>query len=169
MSVRPSGLRRLGLVLIGVGLGVVACSGGASTGGSPSTYGVIASPNQTVGTIASPPAAATLIASSGGYSRGGGRYSSPSSSPKAGGTTATTEVTIVNFGFGPSAITVKVGAKVTWRNTGVTHTVTSDTGAFESGPIASGTTYSLVFAKTGTFAYHCSIHPSMVGQVVVRP
>ena len=78
-------------------------------------------------------------------------------------------VTIVNYAFSPAAIRVKTGSKVTWRNTGVTHTVTADGGAFDSGPIASGSTFSLVFSKAGTFRYHCSIHPSMMAQVVVSP
>jgi plastocyanin len=33
--------------------------------------------------------------------------------------------------------------------------------------IAPGATFSHVFRKAGTFRYHCSIHPSMKGKIVV--
>jgi plastocyanin len=71
--------------------------------------------------------------------------------------------------FSPNPIMIKVGDTVTWMNNGsITHTSTSDTGAWDTGPIASGATSSAVSFKTaGTFAYHCSIHPSMTGTVIV--
>ncbi len=71
--------------------------------------------------------------------------------------------------FTPNPIQIKVGDSVTWMNSGsITHTSTSDTGAWDTGPIASGATSSAVsFNTAGTFAYHCSIHPSMTGTVIV--
>ncbi len=85
----------------------------------------------------------------------------------AGGTAA---ATIVDFGFTPATLTVKVGTTVTWTNTGtVSHTVTADDGSFDSGTLASGATYQHTFSKAGTYAYHCSIHHSMVATVVVQP
>lgn len=89
--------------------------------------------------------------------------------PRPPGPAATDKVAIIDFGFNPSAITVKAGTTVTWSNHGRTHTVTADGGSFDSGRIASGATYAMAFKKAGTLAYHCSIHPSMVGQVVVTP
>src|SRR6202011_2682140 len=48
------------------------------------------------------------------------------------------------------------------------HTSTSDTGAWNTGNIAPGSTSSAVsFPTAGTFTYHCAIHPSMTGSVVV--
>jgi plastocyanin len=82
---------------------------------------------------------------------------------------ATDKVTIEDFAFKPGAVTVKAGTSVTWTNQGRTHTVTADDGSFDSGRIASGATFSMTFKKTGTYAYHCAIHSSMVGQVVVTP
>jgi len=78
-------------------------------------------------------------------------------------------VSIVDFAFKPDAVTVKAGTTVTWTNHGRTHTVTADAGSFDSGHISSGGTFSMTFKKAGTYAYHCSIHPSMVAQVVVTP
>ena len=71
--------------------------------------------------------------------------------------------------FTPNPIQIKVGDTVTWMNNGsITHTSTSDTGAWDTGPIASGATSSAVsFNTAGTFAYHCSIHPSMTARVIV--
>src|SRR5213596_4430324 len=71
--------------------------------------------------------------------------------------------------FSPNPITIKVGDTVTWTNNGsVAHTATSNTGAWDTGPIASGASSSAVsFNTTGSFAYHCAIHPSMTGTVIV--
>jgi len=71
--------------------------------------------------------------------------------------------------FSPKPIQVTVGSTVTWTNaTAPVHTATSDTGAWDTGNIAPGATSSAVsFPTAGTFAYHCAIHPSMTGSVVV--
>jgi plastocyanin len=74
-----------------------------------------------------------------------------------------------NFSFSPGTITVKIGSSVTWTNKdSTTHTITSDTGAFNSGNLSQGATFSYTFADRGTFAYHCSIHPTMKGTVIVQ-
>ena len=60
-----------------------------------------------------------------------------------------------------------MGQKVTWTNKqGVAHTVTANGGAFNH-PMPSGATFSFPFTRAGTFAYHCTIHPSMQGTIVV--
>jgi plastocyanin len=82
---------------------------------------------------------------------------------------------IVNCGgapqwcFSPNPIRITVGSTVTWTNTTTpTHTATSDTGAWNTGNIASGATSRAVsFPTAGTFSYHCAIHPSMMGSVIV--
>ena len=77
-------------------------------------------------------------------------------------------VSIRNFAFAPQQISVKAGTKVTWTNNDSTaHTVTSDSGAFSSGTLNPGSSFSFVFNTPGTFSYHCSIHPSMTATVVV--
>ena len=82
---------------------------------------------------------------------------------------STNMVTIQNFAFNPATLTVKAGTTVTWNNQdSTTHHVVSDTGAFDSGNLANGQSYSFKFAKSGNYPYHCSIHPSMTGTIVVQ-
>ena len=60
---------------------------------------------------------------------------------------------------------------VVWTNNdSVGHTITADQGAGPaSGVINHGETYAFTFNTPGTFSYHCSIHPSMKGTVIVNP
>ena len=71
--------------------------------------------------------------------------------------------------FSPNPIQTTVGSTVTWTNaTGPTHTATSDTGAWTTGNIApGGTSAAVAFPTAGTFPYHCAIHASMTGTVIV--
>jgi plastocyanin len=78
-------------------------------------------------------------------------------------------VAIANFSFQPATITVPVGTTVTWTNNdSASHTVTADDGSFKSESLGSGATFSQTFATAGTFAYHCAIHSTMKGTVVVK-
>ena len=66
-------------------------------------------------------------------------------------------------------IVVDVGATVVWRNHDpLAHTVTSDSGEFDSGKIAPESSWSRTFDEPGTYSYHCVPHPGMTGVVVVR-
>jgi plastocyanin len=79
-----------------------------------------------------------------------------------------TAVSVVDFAFQPTSIEVPAGSTVTWTNTGAApHTVTADNGAFDSGRLKPGATFSQIFATPGTFTYHCEIHPKMTGTIVV--
>jgi plastocyanin len=64
---------------------------------------------------------------------------------------------------------VTVGTKVTWTNHDSTpHTVTSADKRFDSSSgLDTNDQYSYVFDKPGTYEYFCSLHPMMVGKVVV--
>src|SRR5437016_3304386 len=87
-----------------------------------------------------------------------------------GGSVSTAQmVNIQSMAFTPATVTVAVGTMITWTNNdAVTHTVTSNDGtSFNSGNISSGGTYSLTLTQTGSYPYHCSIHPSMTGTVLV--
>ena len=72
--------------------------------------------------------------------------------------------------FVPNPITVAVGTKITWTNNDTsTHDVVSDTaGVFDSGAMTTGVAFSSTFNTKGTFTYHCSLHPLMVGTVTVQ-
>lgn len=79
------------------------------------------------------------------------------------------EVTIQGMAFSPQTLTVPVNTTVKWTNNdGISHTVTSDTALFDSGTISSGDTYSFKFTSTGTFNYHCKIHPGMTATIIVQ-
>jgi len=76
-------------------------------------------------------------------------------------------VSIANFAFAPSGISVAVGTTVTWTNKdGTAHTVTG--GGFDSGALAKNASFSQTFNTKGTFTYHCSIHPEMTASVTVQ-
>lgn len=100
------------------------------------------------------------------------------------GTTQPTEVTtqapqsesnsimIEKFALNPVTLTVKPGTRVTWTNRdGVAHTIMSDSGStvqYTSEQLAYGAVYTYTFDQAGTYTYHCSIHPSMKGSIVVK-
>lgn len=78
-------------------------------------------------------------------------------------------VTIKDFMFAPSTVTIKAGTTVTWTNRdNEPHTVVSDSGLFRSGAVDTDESYSFRFDKPGTYHFTCSIHPMMVGTVVVE-
>ena len=78
-------------------------------------------------------------------------------------------VNISNFSFQPAALEVTTGTKVTWTNHDSTpHTVTSTDKRFDSSSgLDTNDQYFYVFDKPGTYEYFCSLHPMMVGKVVV--
>lgn len=78
-------------------------------------------------------------------------------------------VSIQNFAFTPDTLTITAGTTVTWTNNDtVAHTVTSTDGAFDSGTINPGETFTFTFSASGTFTYVCSFHPNMTASVVVQ-
>ncbi len=91
-------------------------------------------------------------------------------SPASLASPAANTVMIQGMAFTPAAITIKAGQTVTWVNQDtLAHTVTGDQGGWDSGSLAPGASYQQTFPKAGQYAYHCSIHPFMVGQVIVTP
>jgi len=87
-----------------------------------------------------------------------------------GAAAADASVSIDNLAFSPATVVVQEGDTVTWTNeqTDVPHTVTADGGSFASGTLATGDTFQHTFTTAGTFAYHCTIHPTMLGTVEVQ-
>jgi plastocyanin len=105
-----------------------------------------------------------------------------------GGNTHPTDVVIVqnamNAGyhaFSPDTFTVSLaaGGVVKWGNhdlgtgygdPGVTHHLASDDGTtFVTTNIGPSASYTVTFMAAGTFAYHCTIHPTMHGAIIVAP
>jgi len=85
------------------------------------------------------------------------------------GSTAMDAITIKNFSFAPSTITVAPGATVTVTNQDqVAHTITSTKGGFDTGDIGSGQSKTFTAPKNpGSYPYICSIHQYMSGILVV--
>lgn len=82
-----------------------------------------------------------------------------------------------NKAYSPNPIQIQRGTTVVWRNDDTTlHTAVSGKGVsdtslgkmFESPPIAPGKTFSYKFDAVGTYDYFCTLHPAMVGTVVVK-
>jgi plastocyanin len=92
---------------------------------------------------------------------------------------AASAVAISGLAYVPPSLTVPAGTTVTWTNmdSGIPHSVTSDTAAFDSGPtcnpsatagcLGTGASFSHLFSTAGTFAYHCHIHSFMHGTITV--
>jgi len=78
-------------------------------------------------------------------------------------------VKIDNFIFSPATLTIAPGTTVTWTNDDdIPHTVTAKDKAFRSKPLDTGDRFSFTFATPGEYAYFCSLHPHMVGKVIVK-
>lgn len=77
-------------------------------------------------------------------------------------------VMINHFIFEPSELTVAVGTTVTWKhNDSVAHTIVSPN-VFESKVLNRGDNFTFTFTAPGEYNYHCSIHPSMTGKIIVK-
>lgn len=81
--------------------------------------------------------------------------------------TKTRNVNINNFSFNPGTLNISKGDTVVWTNRdSAPHQVTGDN--LNSPVISNGQDFSFVFNSSGTFAYHCAIHPSMKGTIIVK-
>ncbi len=77
----------------------------------------------------------------------------------------------VNVGkYDPTPVTVPVGDAIRWewKDTANPHSVTADDNSFDSNLLDNGKSWTRKFTKAGTFKYHCSIHPQMLGTVIVQ-
>jgi plastocyanin len=92
-----------------------------------------------------------------------------SAAPTAAPQVSANEISIKGFAFNPATLTVKVGTTVKWTNNdSVIHTVTSDTGVFDSGDMPNGAVFSYTFTKAGEYPYYCIPHAErMIGKIIV--
>jgi plastocyanin len=98
----------------------------------------------------------------------------PTTSTTIAPTTTTTapqpralQITIANFAFsGDTGGSVGDTVSVV-NNDSVTHTWTAIGGAFNSGNVSGGATFTFTFGSSGTFDYFCQIHPSMTGSITI--
>ena len=94
--------------------------------------------------------------------------------PTADVTIAVGAMSKTTTAYVPDTFTVSLGAggKVVFGNgDAVTHTVTgnADSATFYSGHLAPGSVDTITFTTQGNHPFHCSIHPNMVGLVIVNP
>jgi len=86
-------------------------------------------------------------------------------------------VSVANYSFSPSQLTINVGDKVIWKNIGGTHNVNGTKATFASNPesfgnsLGTGWTYEYTFGTAGTYNYQCDPHAAfgMTGKVIVNP
>jgi plastocyanin len=112
-------------------------------------------------------AAVALLAGCGG---GGGATASapaPASSPGSG---SGSSIAIRDFKFSPATLTVRHGASIDVTNDdSAPHSVTADDGdSFDSGTLQQGESATIKVARAGRYAYHCTVHPFMKGELVVE-
>ncbi len=78
-------------------------------------------------------------------------------------------ISITNFAFTPADQTVPVGTTVVFKNEDDTiHSVVADDGSWHSDGLDTGDEYTVTLTKAGVVAYHCGLHPFMVGKITVQ-
>ena len=160
--------RRLATLLLLAALASAALAGcGLSGAGSPGTAQPTAGAGPSPESTAAPTAAAVTPAPA-------TAVPSPAASPSLAvaaspSPAATVAVRIMDFRFDPPTVTVAPGTTVVWMNLGPTdHTTTSKQGLWDSRILHAGQTFRFTFRQPGTYPYWCSLHPEMLGTVVVR-
>jgi plastocyanin len=102
-------------------------------------------------------------------------FAGPAESPSAGETVVQaaagpTAVRIDNFNFTPPTLVVAPGTTVTWTNDDDdVHTVVEKERKFKSAALDTNDAFSQTFTAPGEYEYFCSLHPRMVGKIVVKP
>jgi plastocyanin len=81
---------------------------------------------------------------------------------------ATHVVVIEAMQFSPAVLDIKAGDTVVWKNKDpFPHTATA-AGGFDSKEIAAGRSWTFTVKKRGTFAYVCTLHPTMKASLTVK-
>ena len=78
-------------------------------------------------------------------------------------------IVLEHFHFAPVSLTVTAGTTVSWENRDEeAHTVVSNDGLFRSGGLSQNDVFTFKFDTPGTYRFLCSIHPQMIGTIVVK-
>ena len=131
-----------------------ACGGGAPATGTPAA----GTATPAAGTATPAPATATPAAAT----------ATPAAAAVVCDATGEgSSVSIRDFSYDPTTITVATDGFVTWRNNdSAPHTVTFDSGP-NCGNLSNGESVTVQFTVAGSYPYHCAIHPDMTGTVEV--
>jgi plastocyanin len=83
--------------------------------------------------------------------------------------TGATQVSLTDYTFSPPNIRVVKGTTVAWVNKDTApHNIVFDNNVAQSDILpAHRGKYSYTFLAPGIYAYHCGLHPEMVGKVIV--
>jgi plastocyanin len=80
----------------------------------------------------------------------------------------TIPIAVLFQAFSPTQIDALPGDTIQWSNGSErTHTVTANDGSFDSGDLPSGASFSITTGAPGAYAFHCTIHPDMTGEIDV--
>ncbi|MFN8501171.1 cupredoxin domain-containing protein [Kouleothrix sp.] len=109
---------------------------------------------------------------------GGGAAAQPTAAPQPtaaqAAAPAAVTVSMKDFEFAPTEITVKAGGTITWKNDGAKpHSATASDNSFDTAIFQPGESKTVTFSKPGKFPYYCQLHGTpdgngMVGTVIVE-
>lgn len=170
------------IVVVGLALLMAGCGGSSGDASASASRGIVVSSTNTPGpppptpsgpaapvsTVLTPFATSITTPSAGASAAATPAPSTAASAGGASGAANPNAVRIQDFGYTPPTLDVKAGTQVTWTNGGPSnHTVTANDGSFDSGTIQRNGNFAFTFSQAGSFDYHCSIHPTMLGTVRV--
>jgi plastocyanin len=112
----------------------------------------------------------TLLAVGGWACSGSGSGAAPSATPAPVPSDGVVTISVVAIkgaqSFSPNPATLPAGRKVVWHNIdSVTHRVVLNDGTIDTGNLAPGASSGPMTIGTAGGAYHCSIHPEMIGSI----
>ena len=175
--------------------GSTNATSGSTNATSGSTNATSGSTNATSGSTNATSGSTNATSGSTNATSGSTNATSGSTNATSGSTNATNQAsdnaqvsivpgasTLTDTAFSPNSIEVTVGQTVVWTNDdSAFHTVTSGTAGatdvgkeFDSGltgPTAltsKGKTFEHTFDRIGDYPYFCTLHPAMVGTVIVK-
>lgn len=87
----------------------------------------------------------------------------------AGDAAQDVQVKMVDMSFEPETVTVAAGGSITWVNEdSVSHNAVAEDGSWKTEIFGGGNSVTLTFDTPGTYPYVCTLHPKMIGTVIVK-
>jgi plastocyanin len=159
-------IRRRAVALVLASILVAGCAAGGGGSVEPSTSALATTAANATPTPSSTPTASASAAPSPSAAVVPG---SPDPSVCIGSTDdPVVRVTIEDFAFQPSLVQAETGEVITFSNTGFeSHNATLDSGACATPTLETAGRAGLVFATTGEFPFHCTVHAWMAGTIVI--